>query len=62
MLTNIRKFDRISPVPRELGWSSIKHQMLVRDVTQLYKTVNGLTRSYLEFEIATPVSKKNSNP
>ena len=39
---NTREFDHISPVLRELGWYSIKHQLLVRDVTQLCKTVNGL--------------------
>ena len=37
----------ISPVLQELGWSSIKHLLLVRDVTQLYKIVNGLAPSYL---------------
>ena len=45
--TNTRKFDHISPVLQELGWSSIKHLLLVRDVTQLYKIVNGLAPSYL---------------
>ena len=47
VLTNTRKFDHISPVLRKLGWSSIKHLLLVRDVTQLYKIVNGLAPSYL---------------
>ena len=47
VLNNTRKFDHISPVLRELGWSSIKHLLLVRDVTQLYKIVNGLAPSYL---------------
>ena len=46
VLTNTRKFDHISPVLRELGWSSIKH-LLLRDVTQLYKLVIGLAPSYL---------------
>ena len=35
LLTNTRKFDHILPVLRELGWSSIKQQLLVRDVTEL---------------------------
>ena len=48
VLTNTRKFDHISPVLRELGWSSIKHLLLVRDVTQLYKIVNGLAPSYFK--------------
>ena len=47
-----RKFDHISPVLQELGWSSIKHLLLVRDVTQLYKIVNGLTPSYLNCYIS----------
>ena len=47
VLTNTRKVDHISTVLRELGWSSIKHLLLVRDVAQLYKIVNGLAPSYL---------------
>ena len=47
VLTNSRKFDHILPVLRELVWSSIKHLLLVRDVTQLYKRVNGLAPSYI---------------
>ena len=47
VLTNTRKFDHTSPVLRVLGWSSIKHLLLVRDVTQVYKIVNGLAPSYL---------------
>ena len=47
VLTNTRKFDHISPVLRKLGWSCIKHLLLVRDVTQLYKIVNGLAPSDL---------------
>ena len=45
--TNTRKFDYISPVLQELGWSSIKHLLLVRYVTHLYKIVTGLAPSYL---------------
>ena len=41
-LTDTKKFDHISPVLRELGWPSIKDQLLVRDTTQVYKIVNGL--------------------
>ena len=47
VLTNTSKFDHFAPALRELGWSSIKHLLLVRDVTQLYKIVNGLAPSYL---------------
>ena len=42
VLTDTKKFDHISPVLRELGWPSIKDQLLVRDTTQVYKIVNGL--------------------
>ena len=37
VLTDTKKFDHISPVLRELGWPSIKDQLLVRDTTQVYK-------------------------
>ena len=47
VLTNNRKFDHMLPVLQELGWSSIKHLLLVRDVTRLYKIMNGLAPSYL---------------
>ena len=52
VLTNNRKLDHISSVQRELGWSSIKHLLLGRDVTQLYKIVNGLAPSYLNCYIS----------
>ena len=52
VLTNTRKFDHISPVLWELGWSSIKHLLLVLDVTQLSKIVNGLAPSYLNCYIS----------
>ena len=42
VLTDTKKFNHISPVLRELGWPSIKDQLLVRDTTQVYKIVNGL--------------------
>ena len=48
VLTNTKKFDHISPVLRALCWPSIKNQLLMRDVTMLYKIVNGLAPPYLE--------------
>ena len=48
VLTNTKKFDHISPVLRALCWPSIKNQLLVRDLTMLYKMVNGLAPPYLE--------------
>ena len=50
-LTDTKKFDHISPVLRELGWPSIKDQLLVRDTTQVYKIVNGLTSFYLSSKL-----------
>ena len=38
--------------PAGLGWSSIKHLLVVRDVTELYKIVNGLKPSYLNCYIS----------
>ena len=35
----------------ELGWPSIKDQLLVRDTTQVYKIVNGLTSLYLSSKL-----------
>ena len=47
VLTNTKKFDHISPVLRAPCRPSIKNQLLVRDVTMLYKIVNGLAPPYL---------------
>ena len=35
VLTDTKKFDHISPVLWELGWTSIKDRLLVRDTTQV---------------------------
>ena len=51
MLTNTKNFDHISPVLRALRWPAIKNKLLVRDVTMLYKMVNGLAPPYLEFYV-----------
>ena len=52
-LTDTKKFDHISPVLRELGWPSIKEQLLVRDTTQVYKIVNGLAPLYLSSKLSS---------
>ena len=52
VLTDTEKFDHISPVLRELGWPSIKHQLVVRDTTQAYKIVNGLAPLYLSSKLS----------
>ena len=52
LLTGTKKFDHISPVLRELGWPSIKDQLLVRDTTQVYKLVNGLAPLYLSSKLS----------
>ena len=52
LLTDTKKFDHISPVLRELGWPSIKDQLLVRDTTQVYKIVIGLRPLYLSSKLS----------
>ena len=47
-----KKFDHISPVLRQLGWPSIKDQLLVRNTSQLYKIVNGLAPLYLSSKLS----------
>ena len=51
VLTDTKKFDHISPVLRELGWPSIKDQLLVRDTTQVYKIVS-LAPLYLSIKLS----------
>ena len=58
VLTDTKKFDHISPVLRELGWPSIKDQLLVRDTTQVYKIVNGLAPLYLSL-LSSKLSKRS---
>ena len=52
VLTDTKKFDHISPVLRRLEWPSIKDQLLVRDIAQVYKTVNGLAPLYLSSKLS----------
>ena len=52
VLTDTKKFDHISPVLWELGWPSIKDQLLARDTTQVYKIVNGLAPLYLSRKLS----------
>ena len=52
VLTDTEKFDHISPVLRELGWPSIKDQLLVRDTTQVYKIVSSVAPLYLSSKLS----------
>ena len=52
VLTDTKSFNHISPILRELGWPSIKDQLLVRDTTQVYKIVNGLAPLYLSSKLS----------
>ena len=52
VLTDTKNFNHISPILRELGWPSIKDQLLVRDTTQVYKIVNGLAPLYLSSKLS----------
>ena len=61
VLTDTKKFDHISPVLRELGWPSIKDQLLVRDTTQVYKIVNGLAPLYLSSKLSKRLDTHHYN-
>ena len=61
VLTVTKKFDHISPVLRELGWPSIKDQLLVRDTTQVYKIVNGLAPLYLSSKLSERLDTHHYN-
>ena len=52
VLTDTKKFNHISPVLWELGWSSIKDQLLVHDTTQGRKIVNSLAPLYLSSKLS----------
>ena len=47
ILTNTKKFDQITPVLHELGWLTIEELLCLRDVTMIFKFLNGLVPSYL---------------
>ena len=47
ILTNIGKFDHITLVLHELDWLTIEEQLCLRDVTMIFKCLNGLVPSYL---------------
>ena len=61
VLTDTKKFDHISPVLRELGWPSIKDQLLVRDTNQVYKIVNSLAPLYLSSKLSKRSDAHNYN-
>ena len=46
VLTNTKKFDHITPVLHELGWLTIEELLRLRDVTMIFKCLNGLVPSY----------------
>ena len=46
ILTNTKKFDHITPVLHELGWLTIEELLCLRDVTMIFKCLNGLVPSY----------------
>ncbi|CAB4018297.1 Hypothetical predicted protein, partial [Paramuricea clavata] len=47
IITNIGKFDHISPGLRELNWLPVKEQLLLREAIMMYKCVNELVPHYL---------------
>ena len=52
VLTDTKKFNHISPVLRELGWASIKDQLLVRGTNQVHKIVNSPAPLYLSSKLS----------
>ena len=52
VLTDTKNFNHISPILRELGWPSIKDQLLVRDTTQVHRIVNNLAALYLSSKLS----------
>ena len=40
ILTDTRKYNHITPVLKALGWVTIEEQLLLQDVTIMYKCVN----------------------
>ena len=52
VLTDTKTFNHISTVLRELGWASIKDQLLVRHTTQVHKIVSGLAPLYLSSKLS----------
>ena len=46
ILTNTKTFDDITPVLHELGWLTIEGLLCLRDVTMIFKCLNGLVPSY----------------
>ena len=42
ILTTTKKFDHITPVLHELGWLTIEEPLRLRDVTMIFKCLNGL--------------------
>jgi hypothetical protein len=51
ILTNVRKYDHISPALEQLGWLSIKNQLNLRDLCQIYKIQNSLSPQYLKCKL-----------
>ena len=47
ILTGKREDDHISTTIRELGWLPIKNMLQLRDVTMVFKILNGLAASTL---------------
>ena len=47
ILTGTKKFDHITPVLKDLGWLPVEDLLRFRDVTMVYKCLNGLAPTYL---------------
>jgi len=59
LITNIHKFDHITPVLRDLHWLPVCQRILLKTAMLVYKCLCGLTPSYLS-EFCRPVSTVSS--
>jgi hypothetical protein len=47
IVTNSKKYDRVTPLLRQLNWLPVKQMLYVKDAVLTYKCVNGLVPLYL---------------
>ena len=61
ILTNKRKYDDVSPALHELRWLSFKDHLNLRDVTLVFKILNGLAPPYLSFKLTKRSESQSYN-
>ena len=62
IVSNTRKYDHITPIPKKLKWLSVKNYLYYRDATLAFKCMTGLAPNYLrnKFICRGDVSKRNT--